>query len=105
MGYDDGDILDQYGNVNNPLAHELGTAEEIWEQTNGKVTAIVAGAGTGGTISGIARGLRKHNKDIKVIAADPQGSILALPATLNDEFKNQMLNANPDHAFMQLKKP
>lgn len=76
-------ILDQYGNVNNPLAHELGTAEEIWEQTEGKIDAVVAGAGTGGTITGIARGLRKHNKDIKVIAADPVGSILALPADLN----------------------
>jgi len=82
-------ILDQYGNENNPLAHEFGTAEEIWSQTNGKITAVVAGAGTGGTISGIAKGLKKHNKDIKIIAADPQGSILALPAQLNDEFKNQ----------------
>src|SRR6186713_1863026 len=76
-------ILDQYGNENNPLAHEFGTAEEIWSQTNGKITAVVAGAGTGGTISGIAKGLKKHNKDIKIIAADPQGSILALPAQLN----------------------
>jgi cystathionine beta-synthase len=48
-------ILDQYGNPNNPLAHELGTAEEIWTQTGGKVDAVVAGAGTGGTITGIAR--------------------------------------------------
>ncbi|POS71782.1 cystathionine beta-synthase [Diaporthe helianthi] len=76
-------ILDQYTNVDNPRAHEFGTAEEIWEQTHGKVTAIVAGAGTGGTISGIARGIRKHNKDVKIIAADPFGSILALPEALN----------------------
>ncbi|KAL1858981.1 cystathionine beta-synthase [Diaporthe australafricana] len=76
-------ILDQYTNVDNPRAHEFGTAEEIWEQTHGKVTAIVAGAGTGGTISGIAKGIRKHNKDVKIIAADPFGSILALPETLN----------------------
>lgn len=48
-------ILDQYANPNNPLAHELGTAPEIWNQTAGKVTMIVAGAGTGGTISGIAK--------------------------------------------------
>ena len=48
-------ILDQYGNENNPLAHELGTAEEIWEQTGGKIDMLVAGAGTGGTISGIAK--------------------------------------------------
>ena len=82
-------ILDQYGNSDNPLAHEHGTAEEIWEQTDGRVTAVVAGAGTGGTITGIARGLKKHNKDVKIIAADPQGSILALPETLNKEHANQ----------------
>lgn len=78
-------ILDQYGNIDNPLAHELGTAEEVWAQSEGTVTAIIAGAGTGGTITGLARGLRKHNKNVKVIAADPQGSILALPSMLNDE--------------------
>ena len=77
-------ILDQYGNEHNPKAHEYGTAEEIWTQTEGKVTCLVAGAGTGGTITGLARGLRKHNKDVKIVAADPQGSVLAVPATLND---------------------
>jgi len=82
-------ILDQYGNSDNPLAHEYGTAEEIWEQTKGKVTAIVAGAGTGGTITGLARGLRKHNKNVKVIAADPHGSILAVPSALNETYANE----------------
>lgn len=82
-------ILDQYGNADNPLAHEHGTAEEIWEQTGGKITAVVAGAGTGGTITGIARGLKKHNNAIKVIAADPHGSILALPEALNKEHMNE----------------
>lgn len=82
-------ILDQYSNPDNPAAHELGTAEEIWTQTKGKITALVAGAGTGGTITGLAKGLRKHNRDIKIIAADPQGSILALPAALNDDFKDK----------------
>ena len=82
-------ILDQYGNVDNPLAHEYGTAEEIWTQTDGKITAIVAGAGTGGTITGLARGLRKHNQNIKIIAADPHGSILALPEALNQDFPNE----------------
>lgn len=77
-------ILDQYANVNNPLAHELGTAEEIWEQVGGKIDAVVAGAGTGGTITGIARGLLKHNPNVVVVAADPVGSILALPESLND---------------------
>ena len=77
-------ILDQYGNPDNPLAHEHGTAEEIWVQTEGKIKAVVAGAGTGGTITGLARGLRKHNPDVKIIAADPHGSILALPQSLNE---------------------
>ncbi|KAF7594292.1 cystathionine beta-synthase [Aspergillus hancockii] len=82
-------ILDQYGNENNPLAHEFGTAEEVWSQTKGQITAIVAGAGTGGTITGLSRGLKKHNSDIKVIAADPHGSILALPAILNEDHENE----------------
>ena len=82
-------ILDQYGNLDNPLAHEYGTAEEVWEQTEGKITAIVAGAGTGGTITGLARGLRKHNKDVKIIAADPYGSILAMPTVLNNMHANE----------------
>ncbi|EPS38255.1 hypothetical protein H072_7988 [Dactylellina haptotyla CBS 200.50] len=76
-------ILDQYANQDNPLAHEWGTAEEIWEQTGGKVDMLVAGAGTGGTITGIAKGLKKHTKDVKIIAADPHGSILAVPEALN----------------------
>ncbi|KAJ5914994.1 hypothetical protein N7504_003877 [Penicillium tannophilum] len=82
-------ILDQYGNLNNPLAHELGTAQEIWTQTKGEINAIVAGAGTGGTITGLARGLKKHNANIEVIAADPFGSILALPPTLNESRVNE----------------
>ena len=82
-------ILDQYGNLDNPLAHEYGTAEEVWEQTEGRITAIVAGAGTGGTITGLARGLRKHNKNVKIIAADPYGSILALPTALNNMYANE----------------
>ncbi|CBX90765.1 hypothetical protein IAQ61_002249 [Plenodomus lingam] len=82
-------ILDQYSNPDNPLAHECGTAEEVWTQTDGKVTVLVAGAGTGGTITGLARGLRKHKGDVKIIAADPHGSILALPSSLNDERVNE----------------
>ncbi|KOS22072.1 Cystathionine beta-synthase [Escovopsis weberi] len=82
-------ILDQYSNPANPEAHEFGTAEEIWEQTGGRVTAVVAGAGTGGTITGIARGLKKHNRDIRVVAADPHGSILAVPEALNEEHMNE----------------
>jgi cystathionine beta-synthase len=82
-------ILNQYDNPDNPLAHEYGTAEEIWTQTGGKVTVVVAGAGTGGTITGIARGLRSHKSDVKIIAADPFGSVLALPEKLNEEHANE----------------
>lgn len=82
-------ILDQYSNPNNPLAHEYGTAEEVWTQTDGKITVLVAGAGTGGTITGLARGIKKHKESVKIVAADPHGSILALPATLNDERVNE----------------
>lgn len=77
-------ILDQYANENNPKAHYYGTGFEIWEQTGGKVTHLVAGAGTGGTISGISEYLKEKNPAVKVIAADPKGSILAQPESLND---------------------
>ncbi|KAH7382726.1 tryptophan synthase beta subunit-like PLP-dependent enzyme [Phaeosphaeria sp. MPI-PUGE-AT-0046c] len=82
-------ILDQYSNPDNPLAHEFGTAEEIWTQTEGKITCLVAGAGTGGTITGLARGLRKHKEDVKIVAADPYGSILAQPESLNQDRINE----------------
>lgn len=82
-------ILDQYGNVDNPRAHEFGTAEEIWTQTKGCITAVIGGAGTGGTITGLARGLKKHSGNVKVIGADPHGSVLALPNALNEEHANE----------------
>lgn len=76
-------ILDQYGNEANPKAHYYGTGCEIWEQTEGKVTHVVAGAGTGGTITGISNYLKEKNSNIKIIGADPKGSILAQPESLN----------------------
>lgn len=76
-------ILDQYTNPENPKAHEFGTAEEIWCQTQGKVNVLIAGAGTGGTITGTARGLKKHNPTVLVVGVDPVGSILAVPDALN----------------------
>ena len=76
-------ILDQYTNPGNPNAHYEGTAEEIWEQTGGKVDYIVMSAGTGGTISGTARRLKELNPDLIVIGVDPFGSILAQPESLN----------------------
>lgn len=76
-------ILDQYGNTANPDAHYYGTGFEIWEQTKGKVTHLVAGAGTGGTISGISKYLKEKLSSVTIVAADPQGSILAVPESLN----------------------
>jgi cysteine synthase B len=62
---------DQYSNEANPRAHELGTAREIWEQTEGRVTHFVAGIGTGGTIMGTGRGLHAKNRAIQVVAVEP----------------------------------
>ncbi|KAI8226604.1 Cystathionine beta-synthase [Colletotrichum sp. SAR 10_86] len=81
----DSHILNQYTNPNNPLAHELGTAPEIWTQCDGKVDVVVAGAGTGGTITGLARGLRQQNPGVVIVGADPVGSVLAQPGELNAE--------------------
>lgn len=84
-------ILDQYSNEANPLAHYYGTGFEIWDQTEGKVTHLVAGAGTGGTISGISKYLKEKNADIQVIGADPKGSILAQPESLNDSSEGYLV--------------
>jgi cystathionine beta-synthase len=65
----------QYFNEENPAAHEATTGPEIWEQTDGRVTAFVTGVGTGGTITGAARYLKGQNPDILVVGADPEGSI------------------------------
>ncbi|XP_075768481.1 cystathionine beta-synthase-like isoform X1 [Pelodiscus sinensis] len=76
-------ILDQYRNASNPLAHYDTTAEEILQQCEGKIDMLVSGAGTGGTITGIARKLKEKCPDCKIIGVDPQGSILAEPEELN----------------------
>eukprot|EP00163_Fabomonas_tropica_P033766 TRINITY_DN9063_c0_g1_i1.p1 TRINITY_DN9063_c0_g1~~TRINITY_DN9063_c0_g1_i1.p1 ORF type:complete len:548 (-),score=199.62 TRINITY_DN9063_c0_g1_i1:1541-3076(-) len=76
-------ILDQYKNPSNPLAHYDGTAEEILAQTGGKVDMIVMGAGTGGTISGVARKIKEKLPSCQIVGVDPIGSILAQPEELN----------------------
>ncbi|XP_036418358.1 cystathionine beta-synthase-like [Colossoma macropomum] len=76
-------FLDQYRNPGNPLVHYDTTAEEILEQCDGKIDMLVAGVGTGGTITGVARKLKEKCPNIKIVGVDPEGSILAEPEELN----------------------
>ncbi|KAJ7115984.1 cystathionine beta-synthase [Mycena epipterygia] len=90
-----GIILDQYRNVNNPLIHELSTGPEIIDAvvatpstpsrpSSGKVDVVICGAGTGGTVTGVSRAVKKaHNKNCIIVGVDPKGSILAAPEELN----------------------
>lgn len=76
-------ILDQYRNASNPLAHYDGTAEEILEACDGQLDMLVCGAGTGGTIAGVARKIKERCPSCKIVGVDPAGSIIALPEELN----------------------
>ena len=69
-------IPQQFANPSNPEVHIYTTAEEIWRDTDGKVDIVVAGVGTGGTISGIAKGLKAKNSKIKAVAVEPETSPL-----------------------------
>ncbi len=71
----------QFNNPSNPEIHETTTAEEIWNDTDGKVDIVIAGVGTGGTISGIGKRLKEKNPDIKIVAIEP--------------FRSQVLSGKP----------
>lgn len=67
-------ILQQFENPANAVAHERTTGEEIWEDTDGEVAVFVAGVGTGGTVCGVARALKRHNPKVYVVAVEPASS-------------------------------
>lgn len=70
-------FINQFGNPDNPLAHERTTAPEIFEQMDGDLDAIVLGVGSSGTVTGISRWLERHAPDVELVLADPVGSVLA----------------------------
>src|SRR5690349_12549119 len=70
-------LANQFYNDANPDAHYATTGPEIWAQTKGRITHFVAGAGTGGTVTGVGRFLKERNPGVRVVAGDPVGSILA----------------------------
>ena len=79
-------LADQFSNPANPLAHRTTTAPEIWEQMKGDVDAVVAGVGSGGTLTGLAQFFKSKNPDISMVAADPEGSVVA-DAILRGKYK------------------
>ena len=79
-------MLNQYVNTGNGVSHYAETGQEIWDQTEGKVDVVVIGAGTGGTITGIARRLKELNPKIVIVGVDPPGSVLSIPESLNEQF-------------------
>lgn len=114
-------MLDQFKNPANPAIHQETTAEEIWRDTDGKVDILVAGVGTGGTITGTGKGLKAHNPDIEVIAVEPEASpVLSggekgphpimgigagfIPPILDTEIFNEVIQVSGDDAFETARK-
>ena len=84
--------LNQYDNLSNRKAHYKSTAPEIWEQTDGKITHFLVGAGTGGTISGVGKFLKEKNKKIKIWGVDTYGSALKKFHLTGEFDKNEVYN-------------
>jgi cystathionine beta-synthase len=82
-------LANQFYNQVNPDAHYRSTGPELWEQTSGKITHLVGGAGTGGTVSGAGRFLKEQNPNIKVIVGEPEGSVYAQYATTHEVGEGQ----------------
>ncbi|MCM1332722.1 MAG: cysteine synthase A [Bacteroides sp.] len=109
-------ILQQFNNPSNPEAHVKTTAEEIWRDTEGTVNILVAGVGTGGTVSGTGEALKRHNPAIKVVAVEPADSpVLSggkpgphkiqgigagfVPRNYNKEIVDSVVTVSNDEAF------
>ncbi|MEY3341016.1 MAG: hypothetical protein RLZZ269_927 [Actinomycetota bacterium] len=106
----------QYANPNNPLAHVKTTGPEIWQQTAGRVTHFVAGAGTCGTITGTARYLKQQNPNVRIVAADPDASVFSggsgrpylvegvgedfYPAAWDPELYDEVIAVSDEEAFL-----
>ena len=80
-----GCLLNQYANASNPITHYEETAEELWEQCDGKIDYVFIGSGTGGTLTGISRKLKEKDPNIKFIGVDPPGSVYATDPKLNEQ--------------------
>ncbi len=107
--------LEQFKNPNNPLAHYETTGKEIWDDIGGRVTHLVAGAGSGGTYSGIVKYLKEKDPDIRGVLADPEGSTIGggehfdyniegigndfIPDTMDIDLVDQVVKINDDEAF------
>jgi cystathionine beta-synthase len=105
----------QFTNLANPEIHYRTTGPEIWEQTDGRVSALVAGVGTGGTISGVARYLKERNPEVKIVGADPEGSVLSggspkpwkvegigedyVPKTFNSQLVDEWIRVSDAESF------
>jgi cystathionine beta-synthase len=114
-------ILDQYNNPDNPLAHYHGTGAEIVRQCGGRLDAVVMTAGTGGTLTGVARKLKEDIPGCKIVGVDPEGSILAgpgeiksykvegigydfIPAVLEVKLVDQWIKSNDRDSFLMARR-